>query len=92
MIKSDIKTASVLCNKLINEILDRWSQNEHGHNYIIRRIETDSHYIILQPTHSDTFFGMSDFVQVANVCGCGFYVDVQENLDGKMTPTLVIHE
>lgn len=92
MIKPDIETASVLCNKLINEILDRWAQNEHGRNYLVRRIEKDRNTIMLQPTHSEVFYYVQDFFQVATACGCRFYVDVKENQDGKMTPTLVIHK
>ena len=91
MINSDIKTASKLCNQLIREINERWAQDKNGRCYLIRRVECSNKYIALQPKYSETFYGISDFMQVAQACGCGSYVEVRENLEGIKTPTLVIH-
>lgn len=90
MITRNIKEAERLINMLINETITRWASG--GEAYLIRYAENsnDSH-IVIQPTHSDTFYGMSDYIHIAEVCGCSMYVTCEENLDGKTTPTLHIY-
>lgn len=92
MIKKDIQTARRLVNSLINEISERWAQNENGKCYLIRHTrESDDTHIAIQPTYSDTFYCLEDFIHVAEVCGCSLYMSCTKNQDGIMTPTLYIY-
>ena len=92
MIKRDIQTAGKLVNSLINETINRWSSEPNGKVYMIRHTEdSDSEHIVIQPTHSDTFYGIDDYIHVAEVCGCSMYITCKKNLDGKTTPTLHIY-
>lgn len=92
MITKDLQVAQRLVNTLINEIIARWSQNPNGKSYMIRHTkDSDDKHIVVQPTHSDTFYALADFIHVAEACGCSLYMDCQENLDGIMTPTLHIY-
>jgi hypothetical protein len=92
MITRNIKEAERLINTLINETITRWASAPDGEVYLIRHTEeSDGTRIVIQPTHSDTFYGMSDYIHIAEVCGCSMYVTCEENLDGKITPTLHIY-
>lgn len=92
MIKKDIQTAERLVNSLINEIIARWSSAPNGKIYMVRHTgESDDTHIVIQPTHSDTFYCLEDFIHVAEVCGCSLYMDCRENHDGIMAPTLHIY-
>lgn len=92
MIKKDIQTAKKLVNSLINEIVDRWSSELRGKAYMVRYTEeSDDTHIVIQPTYSDIFYCLEDFIHVAEVCGCSLYMDCTENQDGIMTPTLHIY-
>lgn len=92
MIKKDIQTAERLVNSLINEIIARWSSAPNGKAYMVRHTgESDDTHIVIQPTHSDTFYCLEDFIHVAEVCGCSLYMNCTENHDGIMAPTLHIY-
>ena len=92
MIKKDIKTAKVLVNSLINEIIDRWASEPDGKAYLVRHTgESNDKHIVIQPTYSDTFYCIEDFIQVAKACGCSLYMTCAENQDDIMTPTLHIY-
>lgn len=92
MIKKDIQTAKKLVNSLINEIIDRWGSEQKGKCYMVRHTGKSSDTrIVIQPTYSDTFYCLEDFIHVAEVCGCSLYMDCTENQNGVMTPTLHIY-
>lgn len=91
MIKKDLQTAKKLVNQLINEIIDRWGSDQSGEFYMIRHCGISEDMIEIQPTYHNVFYVVGDFVHVAEVCGCSFYMDCQENQDGIMTPTLHIY-
>ena len=92
MIKKDIQTAEKLVNSLINEIIDRWTSKPGGKAYMIRHTkDSNDKHIAIQPTYSDTFYCIEDFIHVAEVCGCSLYMNCTVNQDGIMTPTLHIY-
>lgn len=92
MIKKDLKTAGKLVNQLINEICERWAQDKNGKEHLIRHCEDSVRdNIDIQPTYSDTFYCLEDFIDVARVCGCGFYMNCKKNQAGIITPTLHIY-
>lgn len=88
MIKKDIKTAEKLVNQLMKETLERWSQEENGKGYLIRYSMVDKDGFAIQPTHGTVFYGIEDYIKIADVTACNCYVGVSENKDGLMTPTL----
>ena len=91
MINKDIQTARKLVNRLMNETLDRWSQKENGKVYLIRYSMVAKDGFAIQPTHGTVFYGIDEYIKIADVTGCSCYVDVSENQDGLMTPTLNFH-
>lgn len=92
MINKNIKEAEKLINMLLNETITRWASISGGEAYMIRHTEnSDDRHIVIQPTHSDTFYGINDYIHIAEVCGCYLYVTCEKNLDGKTTPTLHIY-
>lgn len=88
MIKKDIQTAKKLVNSLIKETIS----DQKGRYYMVRHTgESSDTRIVIQPTYSDTFYCLEDFIHVAEVCGCSLYMDCTENQNGIMTPTLHIY-
>ena len=69
-------------------------QNLRGKPYLLRHCETKEQYesgtVVIQPTYGDIFYGIDDFINIANACGYSTYLKIQENMDGKQAPTLVI--
>ena len=91
MIKKEKDIAEKLVNSVINQINDRWASDLGGKCYLVRHTEdSNSECIMIQPTYSDTFFYITEFISVAEACGCSLYVTCRENLNGIMTPTLYI--
>ena len=96
MIKNNENCMKALVNQRINEILDMWSQNPSGKCYLLRHCETreqfESGTVVIQPTYGDKFYGIDDFINIANACGYSTYLKTQENRAGKQVPTLVINK
>ena len=95
LIKANENCMKALVNQRINEILEMWSQqNLRGKPYLLRHCETKEQYesgtVVIQPTYGDIFYGIDDFINIANACGYSTYLKIQENMDGKQAPTLVI--
>lgn len=92
MITKDLRTAERLINTLMNEIINRWSGDSSAKCYLVRHTErSDEKHIVIQPTYSDTFYAVEDFIHVAEVCGCSFYINCEPNLANVITPTLHIY-
>ena len=85
----DIRTCERLINQLINEIIEIHSESNYSYDYLIRSFG-DAETICIQPTYNTTFYNIEDFIRIAIACGCYLYVDIQDNLEGKPTPTLHI--
>lgn len=85
----DIKACERLINQVINESIEIHAESKNWRDYLIRSIGDDEH-IIIQPTYNDVFHNIEDFIEIAIACGCYLYVDIQENQEGKLTPTLNI--
>ena len=94
MITKDLKSADRLINRTINTTLEMWSQDSNGQCYLIRHCENEADendVIKIQPTYSEVFYGIGDYIRIAEACGCDYYVSVEENKAGKMTPTIRIY-
>lgn len=89
--KMRLETAEYLVNKLLNETIERWSQNEYGRCYMIRYCECEDNGFSLQPTHDGAFYSIDDYIDIAKACQLHFYVYVKENMDGILAPTLRIY-
>lgn len=85
----DLKACERLINQLINEEIETHAESKNWRDYLIRSIG-DEEEIVIQPTYNDVFHNIEDYIQIATACGCHLYVDIQENQEGKLTPTLKI--
>lgn len=85
----DIRACERLINQLINSIIETHCESEFSQDYLIRSIGDDE-TICIQPTYNTTFYNIEDFIRIAIACGCYLYVDIQDNQEGKPTPTLHI--
>ena len=90
MINKNIKEAERLISILLSETMTQWELVLTAKFYTYTE-ESDSRHIIIQPTHSDVFYGIGDYIHIAEVCGCSTRVTCEKNPDGKTTPTLYIY-
>lgn len=87
----DFQTMTKLVNRAINETLQAWAGNEDAlRTYAIRHCGDSEDMVEIQPTHGQVFYGIENYIEAAEVCDCSYYVDVQPNLNGVLTPTLHI--
>lgn len=86
MTSKNLDLASVLVNRLINEIIENYGSSK---DHLVRRIE-DNDGITVQPTYSTVFYCYTDFVKIADATGCHTYLTIEDNLNGQPTPTLCI--
>lgn len=92
MITKDLQSAQKLVNNVLNNVIDRWGSSDGGRCYLLRHTENSSDdHIEIQPTYSNAFYGISEFIHIAEVCGCSFYVVSRENQDGILAPTVCIY-
>lgn len=89
----NIELASTLVSMELNRIIEMWAgQPDFLKTYCIRYESYDDDSFSIQPTHSDTFYSINIFIQIAVTCRLSFYVKTAPNLDGVNTPTLHIYD
>ena len=86
-----IEIAKTLCNDVINAILNRHAGDiENLRTYAVRYSDCEADRFSLQPTHSEVFYFIEDFIQIAQTLHLSLYVNIQPNADGIPAPTLNI--
>lgn len=90
MRRFNLECAQKLVNQRINEINESWAQDPNGQCYLIRYYEVFEDGFAIQPTYSETFYGIDDFIDIVKACGGSVYVAVHENVAGISCPTLYI--
>ena len=89
MLKKDLKNAEILVNQLINEITERFFDTKE---YLVRyEPRSYGNGLIIQPTYSQIFYSMGEFIQIAVACGCSYYVKAELNMVNVYTPSLHIY-
>ena len=94
MIENNKNCMKALIIQRVQEIYDMWNGVEEGKAYIILNVETaeerEMGIMKLQPKSSPVFYGMKDFIDIAEACGYSTYVRVANNMSNVPSPVLVI--
>lgn len=82
-----------LINEAMNETIERWSNEpERLRDYAWGHRDGDGESrIVVGNNHGTTFFNAGTVIDIARVCGCGYYLCMCPNEDEELTPCISVY-